>query len=178
MSKLTPGKEYEKKFLVRVNELPHGLLKDPEDIEQGYLCLAPQVRVRVTADGGVMELKGDKDMEVHLCEISRVEGQRLLRDHASKIAPIIKKERFVVPAGFDGLSWEIDFFQGRNEGLVVAELEMPRKSYSLKKKSLPRWIVRPEVTKDARFKNKNLALHPFRDWPKDEQEKIFRLMGV
>lgn len=38
--------------------------------------------------------------------------------------PIIEKLRYVIPAG-DGLRWEIDEFLGVNQGLVVAEIELP-----------------------------------------------------
>ncbi len=177
MAQLVPGKEYEKKFLVRVNEMPRGLLKDGQELEQGYLCLSPQIRVRLIGSEGVLELKGDKNIEVELGRMPLAEGRRWLREHASRIASIITKERFEIPAGFDGLKWEIDFFRGENEGLVIAELETPRKKYGLKRKHRPAWLGR-EVTKDARFKNKNLAQHPFGDWPQSDKEQIFKLMGV
>lgn len=38
--------------------------------------------------------------------------------------PIIEKLRYVIPAG-DGLRWEIGEFLGVNQGLVVAEIELP-----------------------------------------------------
>lgn len=38
--------------------------------------------------------------------------------------PIIEKLHYVIPAG-DGLRWEIDEFLGVNQGLVVAEIELP-----------------------------------------------------
>jgi len=38
--------------------------------------------------------------------------------------PIIEKLRYVIPAG-DDLKWEIDEFLGVNQGLVVAEIELP-----------------------------------------------------
>jgi CYTH domain-containing protein len=177
MSALTPGKEFERKFLVRVGELPRGLLKDGQYIEQGYLSLDPLVRLRLIDGEGIMEFKGDKNVELELCRVSIHEGRRILRERAVQTASIVEKERFEVPAGFDGLKWEIDFFHGQNDGLVVVELEMPRKRYSLKSKPRPAWVGL-EVTNDPRFKNKNLAVHPFCAWSKRERRKILGLMGV
>ncbi len=176
MSTLTPGREYERKFLVRAAELPHGLLKDGRHIEQGYLSLDPLVRLRLIDGEGVMEFKGDKNVEIELCRVSLHEGRRILRERAEQKASIIEKVRFEVPTGFDGLKWEIDFFRGKNEGLVVAELEMPRKRYAVKPKQRPAWLGL-EVTNDPRFKNKNLAVHPFQAWSKREQRKTLDLMG-
>lgn len=177
MSTLTPGKEFESKFLVRVGELPRGFLKNGQSIEQGYLSLNPLVRLRLIGGEGVMEFKGDKNVEIELCRVSIHEGRRILRERAVQTASIVEKERFEVPTGFDGLKWEIDFFRGQNEGLVVAELEMPRKRYAIKPKRRPSWLGL-EVTNDPRFKNKNLAVHPFVAWPKRERRKVFQLMGL
>ncbi len=64
----------------------------------------------------------------------------MLDDLAEK--PIIEKTRYKIPAG-NGLTWEIDEFHGVNEGLVVAEIELPSEEtpfenrLGLAKKSLP-----------------------------------------
>ncbi len=176
MSTLTPGKEFERKFLVRVDELPRGLLKGGRHIEQGYLSLDPLVRLRLIDGEGIMEFKGDKNVEIELCRLSIHEARRILRERAVETTFIIEKERFDVPTGFDGLTWEIDFFHGENEGLVMVELEMPRKRYAVKPKRKPAWIGL-EVTNDPRFKNKNLAVHPFRSWSQRARKKVLDLMG-
>jgi len=56
--------------------------------------------------------------------------------------------------------WEIDVFHGENEGLIVAEVEIPSEDYDL---TLPEWI-REEVTDDVRYYNSNLAINPFTKW--------------
>ena len=177
MPQLVLGKEYEKKFLVRVGELPHGLLKNGQEIEQGYLSLSPQVRVRLMGGEGILELKADENIEIELGRVSLAEGRRLLRAYASNIASVIHKERHVFPTGFDALKWEIDFFRGENEGLVIAELEMPKKNYVLKRKRRPAWLGE-EVTDDPRFKNKNLAVRPFTSWSKSDRKQILKIMGI
>ncbi len=181
MSKLTPGKEYERKFLVRSGSFAGSFEKRTamrRDIRQGYLALAPaQLRVRESDGAFVLEIKGDDDLELDPKPLSRAEGRILLREYAPRVASIIEKARYEVPAGFDGLMWEVDVFIGDNAPLIVAEIEMPSKGYALDTDAFPRWIG-PEVTADARFKNKNLAVKPFRKWPKSEQKKILKLMGL
>lgn len=180
MSQLTPGKEYERKFLVRPNQLPRPLLEAAEMhcFEQGYLALAPAC-VRIRREDGtryILCIKRGDDDEFETDMPADI-GERLLREDAQKVASIVSKNRFVIPAGFDDLAWEVDYFSEGNEGLVVAEIEMPRKDYPLRRRSLPKWIGK-EVTKDPRFKNKHLALKPFLSWPKSGQKKILKLMGV
>lgn len=179
MSKLTPGKEYERKFLVlerRFASVRGEALR--QDIRQGYLALAPaQLRVRETDGRYVLEIKGDDDTELDPKPLSRAEGELLLRDYAPRVAALITKTRFAVRAGFDGLTWEVDVFKGDNAPLIVAEIEMPSKGYPLEAYDWPKWIG-PEVTADPRFKNKNLALKPFKKWPKSEQRKTLKIMGL
>ncbi|HJV33319.1 MAG TPA: CYTH domain-containing protein [Patescibacteria group bacterium] len=181
MSKLTPGKEYERKFLVLERRFAASAAKREatrQDIRQGYLALAPaQVRVRSTGGSHVLEIKGDDDLELEAKPLTREEGALLLRDYAPRVASIIEKTRYEIPAGFDGLSWEVDVFKGANAPLVIAEIEMPSKGYALDAYEWPDWIG-PEVTADPRFKNKNLAVKAFTRWPKPEQKKTLKRMGL
>lgn len=178
MSKLTPGKEYERKFLARVKLLPDFASDDAEPIEQGYLALSPnRIRIRLKGSAYVVELKGGDDDEIELYRPSRADGHYLLHSVASKVASIVVKDRVTIAAGFDDLNWEIDFFRKDNAPLVVVELETPTKRYPLKLRRLPEWIGK-EVTDDPRFKNSNLALRPFSSWKKSEQKEVLKLMGA
>lgn len=60
----------------------------------------------------------------------------------------------------DGLTWEIDEFQGDNEGLVVAEVELSHQQQNV---PLPPWLGR-EVTSEPRYYNHSLAIKPYRSW--------------
>lgn len=176
MASMTPGKEFERKFIARVDRLPKLRLHDATPIEQGYLALSPnQVRVRKMGGEFIVELKGPGDLELELFRPDEAQGERLLHV-AADVASIIIKDRHVLPAGFDGLKWEIDFFRGANAPLVMVEIEMPKKNYPLTSQDLPDWLGH-EVTKDDRFKNKNLAVRPFSKWPKAEQKKVLKHMG-
>lgn len=180
MSKLTPGKEYERKFLVRVAFFTEAIRRAARQsrIRQGWLALAPaQVRVRHThGEGYVLELKGKDDLEIDCGALSDAEGRILLETYAPNVAGIVEKVRHEIPAGFDGLKWEVDVFSGVNAPLVMAEIEMPSKGYALEAHAWPDWVG-PEVTDDPRFKNKNLAVQPFIRWPKSIQKKTRKLMG-
>jgi CYTH domain-containing protein len=180
MSKLTPGKEFERKFLVRAPQFTDAIRRTARQlrIRQGYLALAPmQVRVRHThGEGYVLEIKGPDDLEIDCGQQHDADG-RIMMENAAKVASIIEKVRYEVPAGFDGLKWEVDLFKGDNAPLLVAEIEMPEKDYPLDARELPAWLGE-EVTDEPHFKNKNLAVRPFTHWPKSLQKKTLKRMGL
>ncbi len=177
MSHATPGKEFERKFLARVDRLPRAL-GDAARIEQGYLALAPnQVRIRLRGGAHIVELKGPGNMEHELYRPDSAQGDLLLRQVAPKVAALIVKDRHVIPAGFDGLQWEVDAFREGNAPLILVEIEMPTENYALEDHPWPKWVGK-EVTDDDRFKNKTLAVRPFSEWPERERKKVLRLMGA
>ena len=63
-------------------------------------------------------------------------------------------------AAAEGLFWEVDEFVGENQGLIIAEIELPHAEHSVE---LPDWIG-SEVSDDPRYFNSNLAKHPFCNW--------------
>ena len=81
---------------------------------------------------------------------------------ASYRFPYVVKKRFEIPAD-DGLIWEVDFFEGDNQGLVLAELEVPSADHEF---SHPEWLG-VDVTDDNRFGNGSLARDPWCDWSED-----------
>ena len=89
-------------------------------------------------------------------EIPLTDGAALLDLRQSAI---IEKLRYKLP--WHGLVWEIDVFQGENQGLVIAEIELPREDKVFEK---PEWLGR-EVTSDRRYSNASLAKLPFQKWP-------------
>jgi adenylate cyclase len=70
----------------------------------------------------------------------------------------LRKRR--VRAALGGRTWEIDVYEGENEGLVIAEIELAREDAEV---DLPAWLGR-EVTEDRRFYAARLAQQPFRLW--------------
>jgi adenylate cyclase len=71
---------------------------------------------------------------------------------------LIEKTRYHVPC--DDQLWEIDVFEGDNEGLVVAEIELdaPHQSFAR-----PAWLGR-EISHELRYYNNMLATRPFKNW--------------
>lgn len=72
--------------------------------------------------------------------------------------PLVEKVRYHLD--FMGFEWIIDQFEGRNEGLVVAEIELATED---QKFQTPPWAG-VEVTDDPRYLNSNLIKNPFQNW--------------
>jgi len=160
------GVEIERKFLV-VNDDWRQLVSLPKlHIMQGYLCLDPErtVRVRLENTGrrqpsAKLTIKGKTDgFSRKEFEYSIPHNEAVAMWSLCVGAPIIKT-RCRVPAS-DDLVWEIDVFEGRNQGLIVAEIELPEEDTKIE---LPDWIG-DEVSDDYRYFNSNLVNAPYRDW--------------
>ena len=66
----------------------------------------------------------------------------------------------------DGVLFEIDEFSGDNQGLIVAEVELPTEDATFPR---PVWLGR-EVSELVRYYNVNLIAHPFLDWSASERD--------
>ncbi len=149
------NQEIERKYLV-VDESFRSMATKVKHIRQGYLSVDADctVRVRVADDRAYMTVKGrnQKDGFSHFeweKEITLADAEALfaLCRHG-----MIEKERHLVP--WHDLTIEVDVFHGRNEGLVLAEIELPSEDYPLP--DLPPFIGE-EVTADSRYYNSSLA---------------------
>jgi CYTH domain-containing protein len=56
--------------------------------------------------------------------------------------------------------WEVDVFEGDNQGLTIAEIELKSTDETFE---LPPWIGQ-EVTGDKRYYNSYLSKNPFNNW--------------
>lgn len=182
MSKLSPDKEFERRFLLRAGKFPEALKRRRIHIVQGYVSVAPsQVRVRII-DGGeaVMDVKGRDDFEMDPPIALDMRRARRLLEPDVRAGSLIEKDRYVVPAPFDGLEWEVDLFRGGNAPLAVVEIETPTKAYKLDRALFPEWVG-PEITGDASLepylKNRALAMRPFCRLPERRRRRILRLMN-
>lgn len=153
--------EIERKFLVRGDAWRDGASGTP--FRQGYLTTGRMRSVRVRVEGGRAKLtiKGPSR------GASRAEYEYAIPLHDAEellelcARPLIRKIRYRVP--HDGLVWEVDEFEGQNEGLVLAEVELKDESQRI---SVPDWVGE-EVTDDPRYYNANLVRRPFRKWKSD-----------
>jgi adenylate cyclase len=151
--------EIERKFLVTGDRFKRGARSTR--YRQGYLVTDPDRSVRVRVGGGAafITLKGPTRGATRLeyeYAIPVDEGSEILERLA--LTPILDKTRYVIE--FAGSVWEIDEFHGENEGLVVAEVELPSEAHEV---TLPEWVG-VEVTSDPRYFNQNLVEHPYSKW--------------
>jgi adenylate cyclase len=173
-----PRQEFERKFLVMPKLLPNPLPTGRRYV-QGYLTLEPfQVRIRfVDGQDARLEIKGPNNFESDPLPLPQDQAEYLLRQGLAAGSALVEKNRHVFPQEVDGLYWELDVFLGANDGLIVAEIEMPAMDYVLLPDNLPAWLG-PEVTDDSRFKNKRLATQSFGTWSENERLEIRQKMGL
>jgi CYTH domain-containing protein len=143
--------EIERKFLVIGDGWRDG--SPGTRIAQGYLSMDPErsVRIRIAGGNAWLTIKG-RSHGLARAEfeypIPATHARELL---AMCLPSIIDKTRHRIH--YSGFLWEVDVFHGANEGLVLAEIEIPESSTEV---PLPPWAGE-EVSHDPRFFNANLA---------------------
>lgn len=156
------GIEIEHKFLLANDDWRKQVHKTVR-YRQGYLSSLPtcSMRVRIAGDQAWLNIKsatiGAERMEFEY-EIPCPDANEIIDKLCGK--PVIEKTRHFV--NVDNLLWEIDEFDGLNQGLIVAEIEL---NYIDQFFTKPAWIGQ-EVTHDLRYYNNNLALNPYSNWDK------------
>ncbi|QHV98150.1 CYTH domain-containing protein [Spirosoma endbachense] len=153
------GIEIERKFLVKGTDWKQ--VGKGQFYQQGYLSNHPDrtVRVRRVDDQGYITIKGKTSgasRSEYEYPIPIEDALEMLHELCEK--PIIVKVRYRIP--YEGLVWEVDEFQGENQGMVVAEVELSSADQTI---SLPDWVGQ-EVTSEAKYYNANLSKHPFPNW--------------
>ena len=144
--------EIERKFLVSNDEWrTYGT---PVHYAQGYLVSDGErtVRVRVAGEYGYLTIKGKSQ------GISRTEFEYMIPVNEAvellklSTTPVVEKYRTKIY--FRGNIWEVDEFEGRNKGLIMAEIELVSENQTF---AIPSWIGE-EVTGDFRYFNAHLAV--------------------
>ncbi len=145
--------EIERKFLIAGDDWWNHVHRTVE-IRQGYLCkdVERTVRIRTWDTEGKITVKGKS------INGARAEYEYDIPfDHAVEMLDtlclpgVIHKRRHLVQ--LSEYTWEIDEFLDHNNGLLLAEVELPSTDAIV---HLPDWIG-TEVTMDHRFKNSHLA---------------------
>ena len=145
--------EIERKFLVR-GDFEKGVTYRKR-IVQGYICAEKDrtVRVRKQGEECFLTIKGTSDKR----GLSRYEfEQQIASTDADELLKLclpgmIDKVRHWIPIG--NHTWEVDVFQGKNKGLIIAEIELSSEDESFE---LPAWVGE-EVTGDPRYYNAMLS---------------------
>lgn len=145
--------EIERKFLIQKENLPDLSAYSFHQIEQGYLCTEPVVRIRRQDDEYYLTYKSKgllareeynlpltKDAYEHLCP--KADGI------------VISKTRYLIPEK-NNLTIELDVFHGVYEGLLLAEVEFSSEE-AAQNYIPPAWFGE-EVTYSTRYHNSNMS---------------------
>ncbi|HZL77036.1 MAG TPA: CYTH domain-containing protein [Bacteroidales bacterium] len=144
--------ETERKFLVKGEFINLAVKKI--DIIQRYISIDSEksIRLRIYGEDAFMTIK------------SRLEGKSISRNEWEFRIPlqdaremmkvclpgVIEKTRYIIPSGIH--KYEVDVFHGKNNGLVIAEIELSDENEGFEK---PEWIGE-EVTGRPEYYNANL----------------------
>lgn len=146
--------EIERKFLIRPEDIPETLENYPcHEIEQGYLCTDPVVRIRRQDDRYYLtyKSKGLLAREEYNLPLTQ-EAYEHLRSKTDGI--LISKTRYLIPEK-DNLTIELDVFHGTYEGLFLAEVEFSSKEEATTYIP-PVWFGK-DVTMDTRYHNSSMS---------------------
>jgi CYTH domain-containing protein len=140
--------EIERKFLL--NTIPNDLYDYPcHEIEQGYLCTSPVVRIRKEDDTYYLTYKGKGKMAREEYNLPlTAESYAHLREKIDGC--LITKIRYLVPI-HDGLTAEVDVFSSPQQGLHLAEVEF--ESIEAANGFVPPEWFGEDVTEDGRYHN-------------------------
>ena len=156
--------EIERKFRV-VSDSWRRSISGSEAMVQAYLANTEtgSVRVRIAGSRAWLNIKG-----------MRIGPERPEFEYAIPLADarelmtlcaggVVEKTRHIVEV--EGHRFEVDEFEGQNQGLVVAELELAHVDADYPR---PAWLG-AEVTDQARYYNIMLAEHPYQNWTHAER---------
>lgn len=150
--------EIEKKFLIK--ELPANLEQyEAHEIEQGYLCGNPVVRIRKRDDDYILTYKSRDNVKQQkgVCSCQEVElpltkeSYAHLKEKTDGIC--IKKTRYVIP--YKQYKIELDIFHQEYEGLRLAEVEFASLKQSMEFEK-PEWFGE-NVSDDRHYSNQVLS---------------------
>lgn len=150
------GIEIERKFLVDARKISAVNFTSEEKISQGYLASNPTIRVRLKNNRGFLTIKtstigitrGEFEYEIPIAD-----AEELLKLCGTKVLKKIRRK-----ISYGGHVWEVDFFEGRHKGLILAEVELSSPTESV---YLPEWVAK-EVSNNPRYFNSNLVKRSLR----------------
>ena len=155
------AQEIERKFLVKNTDFKKRAISSTP-IVQAYISshFERTVRVRIRGEKAFLTIKGKSNES----GTSRFEWEKEIEiDDARELLKIceggiIDKIRHVVNYGDH--NYEVDVFNGDNQGLIIAEIELNSENEDFLK---PSWLGE-EVTGDKKYYNSELMKNPFLNW--------------
>lgn len=144
--------EIERKFIP--NYLPENLQQYPyHEIEQGYLCTSPTIRIRKMDETYFLTYKSSGMMAHEEYEMPLTEESYLhLREKTD--GNLITKRRYLIPLDASH-TIELDIFQDSLKGVTLAEVEFA----SIEEANSfipPEWFGK-DVTYDKRYHNSEMS---------------------
>ena len=152
--------EIERKFLLASDEWRQAVYQSVP-MRQGYLSRNETYSIRVrTANGqawlNIKKAEVGAQRDEYEYPIPLADAEQML--NSCDRQSLIEKKRHYVRYGSH--TWEIDEFDGANQGLVVAEVELQHADESFERAG---WLGE-EVTDDLRYYNTSLARKPYQNW--------------
>ena len=143
-------KEIERKFLVKDQTFYQNSRFD--QIQQTYLFNESNksLRIRIKNDVAYLTIKGNQigiTRDEFEYEIPKGEALEIIDRFDLKE---LSKKRYYLNSG--NLTWEIDVFEGKLAGLIIAEIELPSEDFEI---DIPSWVGE-EVTSDPSYLNAEL----------------------
>jgi CYTH domain-containing protein len=153
--------EIERKFLVNSNAFKNEAFKKTR-ICQGFLNTQKErtVRVRIKGEKGFITVKGLSSSD----GLKRFEWEKEIPvSDAHALLKLceptsIYKMRYEVKVG--NHIFEVDEFYDKNEGLIIAEVELDSENDHFEK---PNWLGK-EVTGNIKYYNSQLSKNPYQNW--------------
>ena len=144
--------EIERKYLVK--DIPFDYTSYPcRHIEQGYLSTEPVVRIRRDNEDYILTYKSKGFMvrEEYNLPLTKESYEHLKQKTDGRL---IQKKRYVIPIK-NGLSIELDVFEGELAPLLLAEVEFPDEDTAFNFIA-PDWFGE-DVTFSSRYHNSTLS---------------------
>lgn len=143
-------KEIERKFLVEDSSILTVCSFD--EIKQTYLFneLNKSLRIRLKNENAFLTIKGNQvgiTRDEFEYQIPKEDAIEMIERFNLKV---LSKKRYYLKE--HGLTWEIDVFEGKLEGLIVAEIELSHENFDFQ---IPNWVGE-EVTSDPNYLNVEL----------------------
>lgn len=143
--------EIERKFLIK--KLPNNLLDfESHRIAQGYVSTEPVMRIRQLDDKYLFTIKSTGLLE--RIEVEKELSKSEFDDLSTMVkGNVISKTRYKFP--YNEYTVELDIFDDKFEGLVMAEIEFPDKEKA-ESFSAPDFLS-VDVTNDPDFQNSRMS---------------------
>ena len=145
-------KEIERKYLIKREDLSFLQLIEGEKIKQAYIQNenSRTVRVRTKGEKAFLTVKiGNESLSR-----DEFEYQIPVQDALSMMEilqlKVLSKTRYEI--NFENHLWEVDVFEGKLDGLIIAEIELKAEDESF---ITPPWVG-TEVTNDSSYLNARL----------------------